>query len=136
METIKFKNQKIALKFSAEDLKEGLSFFSEDKDFIQVGGWRYKKGKKLLAHTHTIVQKKTNRTQEFIFVVHGRLKAFIYNEDSKLLDSTILNVNEGLILFSGGHGYEILEDGTLVIETKNGPYVGADLDRRRIEFEG
>jgi hypothetical protein len=42
-------------------------------------------------------------------------------------------VDEGdiLILLQGGHGYEILEDGTQVLEVKNGPYIGADLDRRR-----
>ena len=36
-----------------------------------------------------------------------------------------------IILLRGGHGYDILEDGTQVLEIKNGPYVGPDKDRRR-----
>jgi hypothetical protein len=35
-------------------------------------------------------------------------------------------------LLRGGHGYEILEDGTQVLEVKNGPYLGPDVDRRRL----
>ena len=37
-----------------------------------------------------------------------------------------------LILLTGGHGYEILTEGTQVLEVKNGPYVGAEADRRRL----
>lgn len=132
MYLIKNNEQKIALKFGMDDIREGLSFFSEDADFVQVGGWRYEGGKKLLVHTHNIVERKINRTQEFIFVVKGAIKAFIYDEDANLIEDLVLNTNEGLILFAGGHGYEIMENDTAVIEVKNGPYVGAELDRRRI----
>ena len=31
----------------------------------------------------------------------------------------------------GGNGYDIMEDGTQVLEVKNGPYVGAEADRKR-----
>ena len=37
------------------------------------------------------------------------------------------------MLLECGHGYTILSDDTKVIEIKNGPYLGADVDRRRIE---
>ena len=37
------------------------------------------------------------------------------------------------MLLRGGHGYEILEDGTQVLEVKNGPYLGPDVDRRRLK---
>ena len=36
-------------------------------------------------------------------------------------------------MLRGAHGYDILENGTQVLEVKNGPYVGAELDRKRIE---
>ena len=44
------------------------------------------------------------------------------------------NASEGdvVILLRGGHGYDIIEDGTQVLEIKNGPYLGAEVDRRRI----
>lgn len=135
MYTVKAGNKKVALKFEAGDIKEGLSFFSVDKDYIQVGGWRYNKRKKLSAHIHNLSQREVNRTQEFIYVVYGSVRASIYDENEKHLENLILKPNEGLILFSGGHGYEILEDNTVVIEVKNGPYPGPDKDRRRFGNE-
>jgi hypothetical protein len=38
-----------------------------------------------------------------------------------------------MVLLAGGHGYEILEDNTKILEVKNGPYLGASEDRKRIQ---
>ena len=126
-------NNKIAFKFSVKDFKDGLTFFSEDKDFLQMGSWKYAKGKKLLAHIHNVAPREISRTQECIFVIHGELKAFLYDENRNPLETLHIKAQEGLVLLSGGHGYEILQDDTVVLEVKNGPYVGAEADRRRIE---
>ena len=56
----------------------------------------------------------------------------IYSEEDAFVDSVELSCGDILILFFGGHGYEILENGTQVLEVKNGPYVGAEKDRKRI----
>ena len=128
-------DSKIALKFGPNDIKSGLSFFSEETDFLQVGSWRYEHGKKLLAHIHNTAHREISRTQEFIYVTKGSLKAFLYDEDKRLIEEITVNTNEGLILFAGGHGYQILDDDTIILEIKNGPYVGAELDRKRIESE-
>jgi len=133
MYAIKKEGKKIAFKFELKDIKGGLTFFSEDNDFVQVGAWRYDKGKQLLAHIHNFVRREIDRTQEFIFVVKGSIKASIYDDNENPVKDLILNSNEGLILLSGGHGYEIMENDTVVIEVKNGPYIGAELDRRRLE---
>jgi len=37
-----------------------------------------------------------------------------------------------LILLEGGHGFFIKEDDTVILEVKNGPYLGAEMDRHRI----
>lgn len=132
MNLIKSGDKKIAMKIDLGDIKEGLSFFSEDGDFVQVGGWRYNSGKRLLAHNHNFAERKIDRTQEFIFVLKGSLKAFIYDDNDRPLEELFLTANEGLVCFSGGHGYEILHDDTVVIEVKNGPYLGVDIDRRRL----
>ena len=133
MQLIERDGQKYAIKITCEDIKEGPTFFSKDNDFLQVGGWRYEKGWKLKAHNHNNIDRNINRTQEFLFVTKGALKARIYDEKDFPLDELVIRKGEGLILFSGGHGYDILEDDTTVIEVKNGPYVGAELDRRRLE---
>ena len=132
MEVVKKGEVKFALKFcAAEDIKDGLNFFSYENDYLQIGGWRYSNGKVLQEHNHNQVKRSIDRTQEFIFVVSGSVEARIYDEEDNLLKKFVLKKNDGLILFAGGHGYTILSDDTLVLELKNGPYPGPDKDRRR-----
>jgi hypothetical protein len=133
MHSIEKNGCRLAVKFGLEDIQQGLSFFSEDADFLQVGTWRYGQGKQLAAHIHNVVERTVLRTQEFIYVVKGGVKASIYDPDHHFLEDIVLAPQEGLILYEGGHGYEILEEDTVVIEVKNGPYVGAELDRQRLE---
>tara|TARA_B100000965_G_scaffold124007_2_gene102625 strand:+ start:8822 stop:9229 length:408 start_codon:yes stop_codon:yes gene_type:complete len=113
--------------------ENGLSFFSDDEDYIQVGTWGYDKPKELLAHTHNEVHRDVAWTQEVIFVKKGSIKAEIYDLSNKKVKDIICNVGDIIVLLRGAHGYHILEDDTQVLEVKNGPYVGAELDRVRIK---
>ena len=108
-----------------------LSFFSGDDDFVQVGTWVYESGKKLAAHRHNVYPRASNRTQEVIFVRHGSLIARIYDEAGLLVETLTMQTGDLLILLSGGHGYEVVENNTQVLEVKNGPYAGAEADRVR-----
>ncbi|MCX5829838.1 MAG: hypothetical protein NTV58_17860 [Deltaproteobacteria bacterium] len=114
------------------DLKSGLSFFTEESDYLQLGSWRYDKGRKLSAHIHNYVKREINRTQECIVVMAGSIKVIMYDEGGEFLEEVRVNSGEAMVLFSGGHGYEILDNDTIVFEIKNGPYPGAEKDRRRI----
>jgi len=113
--------------------KEGSSFFSDEGDYIQVGTWNYTAGKTLGPHIHNEVSRQIFHTCEVLFICHGSIKASIYDSQERLAEQLILCAGDTLILLAGGHGYEILEDGTRVLEIKNGPYLGADIDRRIIE---
>jgi len=114
------------------DWNDGLSFYSQDEEFIQVGAWGYDTGKELLAHIHNEVERKVYWTQEVLYIKKGSIKAKVYDLDENLVDEIIAKEGDTLILLRGGHGYTILENETQVLEVKNGPYVGADKDRRRI----
>lgn len=117
----------------SEAWKEGLSFFSNDEDYIQVGAWCYEKGKKLLAHIHNQAERVVKHTQEVLYIKKGSVKASVYDGQGVFIENIIVREGDTLVLLCGGHGYEILEDGTQVLEIKNGPYLGAEVDRRRIE---
>lgn len=112
--------------------KDGLSFFSQDSEYIQVGVWGYPSGKELKAHIHNEVTREVLWTQEVIFVRKGRIKANIFDTGERKVAELIVGAGDIIILLRGGHGYDILEDGTQVLEVKNGPYVGPELDRRRL----
>lgn len=131
MKEIIYNDQILARYIPSEEWAEGLGFYSNDQDYVQVGTWQYDKGKELLKHIHNEVERTVNRTQEVLYIKKGSIKARIYSLDEVFIEEITVNEGDTLILLNSGHGYEILQDGTQVLEIKNGPYLGANIDRRR-----
>lgn len=123
--------QVLARHILKEDIKEGLSFFSQDDEFIQVGSWNYDKNKELMKHIHNQIERKIFRTQEVLYIITGKIEADIYDLEENFVEKLEIKEGEVLILLNSGHGYKIIEDNTKVLEIKNGPYLGAEIDRRR-----
>ena len=114
-----------------DTLESGLQFYTEDKSFLQVGSWKYEKGKILSPHAHRISERKSNLTQEFVYVKKGSIEIEVYDRNDEIIAREVLNGGDFIILFGGGHGYKILRDSE-VIEVKNGPYPGIEKDKRVI----
>jgi len=132
VEKIRDDDTLLAILIRSADWERGLNFVSSHGDFLQVGTWWYDKEHRLGPHIHRTQPRTVLRTQEVICVMKGRLRADIYTEDREPLSSVELGEADVLILLGGGHGYQILEAGTRVLEVKNGPYFGAEVDRERI----
>ena len=128
-------NLVLAIIIRDADWEEGLNFVSSKSDYQQVGIWGYNRGQKLPPHIHLIKPREVLRTQEVIFVKAGRIRADIYTENEEFLKSVELNKGDTMILLNGGHGYEIQEDDTRVLEVKNGPYFGAENERKRLDID-
>lgn len=135
-------NEKIMKKIIADDIhvasivtptlsSEGLSFLTDDENFIQVGIWNYKKGKRLETHFHNTFSREAMKTNESVYVIEGKIKCNLYFENGDFISSHIINKGEMIIQFNGAHEYFIEED-SIVIENKNGPYFGPEKDRTRI----
>ncbi len=121
----------IAYKLTA-DFPEGFKNYSPPGDFTHTMSWNYPKGKELQAHIHKFTEKPvTNRTQEVIVIFSGKVKIMLYDENRRIIAELVAKPMEAVVFLAGGHGYEILEDNTRVLEVKNGPYVGADADREK-----
>ena len=110
---------------------EGLTFLTEDEDFIQVGIWNYKKDKRLDTHYHNTFPRESTKTNETVYVVKGTIKCNLYKETGEKVSSHTIESGEMIVQFNGAHEYFIIDD-AVVIETKNGPYFGPDKDRTRI----
>ena len=110
----------------------GLSFWTSDDDFVQVGTWNHPGGTHLNAHIHNTYERCATRTQEVVFLLSGSVQAHIYDDEGLLLVELSMAAGDLLICFAGGHGYTITSEGTRVLEIKNGPYFGPDKDRRRL----
>lgn len=114
------------------DWRDGLQFYSREGDFVQVGTWRYAAGQMLKAHKHNRVNRSITHTQEVVFIRKGALRATVYDPEGKAVEQILLREGDTLVLLNGGHGYEILDNDTQVLEVKNGPYPGAEADRTRL----
>ena len=69
------------------------------------------------------------RTQESVYVVQGSMKVKLFTEDHEYIEEYTMNQGDLAVFVYGGHGYEILEDDTKIVETKNGPFVGVEQDK-------
>lgn len=133
---MEFEDQGILLArlFRASELNfEGLTFYSLPDEGIQLGTWGYNKDQVLQPHNHNKCTKLADRTCEIVFVVQGSIHVDLYSETDVILSEFEMNQGDILICLGGGHGYQTLEDETKVLEFKNGPYFGKELDRRRFE---
>ena len=118
---------------TAEDIQSGMNFFSNDNEFIQVGFSHHdESGKEIKPHIHNTVERKVSRTCEVLYVVKGALDVVVYDTDKIMVKKLTVKRGETLILLEGGHGFFIKEDDTVILEVKNGPYLGAEMDRHRI----
>lgn len=131
MEEIKDNDILLARIIRKTEIKEGLSFFSEENEFIQVGTWNYNEGKESKAHIHNEVERKAMKTNEVWYIISGSLLVWLYHEKNEFVRGEFLSEGDMIILLNGGHQYYIREDNTKVLEVKNGPYLGPTVDRRQ-----
>lgn len=131
METIKDGNEILAIIYRNDDWAEGLNFITPNHLFLQAGSWYYHKGKKLASHLHKENVRTANRTHELVYVKQGGIKVLLFDNNRKFKKEFVLYQGDLAVLGDGGHGYEILEDHTQVLETKNGPFIDVERDKEK-----
>ena len=131
MKIYKHNNKIISIVYRDDDWKEGLNFITPDELFIQVGSWWYPKGKILSSHIHKDFDRNCTRTQEMTYVKKGAMKVLLYDEEKNFIEDFILYEGDLAVFAFGGHGYEILEDNTKIIESKNGPFIDVKTDKTK-----
>lgn len=121
----------IALILRSDYHKEGIEFFTPGNFSQQLAYMNRPVGHKISPHVHNKVRREVLFTQEVLFIKKGKVKVDFFNDAQKYLESVILNTGDVILLSSGGHGFEMLEQ-TEIIEVKQGPYSG-DADKIRFE---
>jgi mannose-6-phosphate isomerase-like protein (cupin superfamily) len=111
--------------------KPGISFFTPDDFSQQLAYMRHPAGKEIPPHVHNPVSREVLFTQEVLIIKRGRLRIDFYDDERKYLESYILNTGDTILLATGGHGFEALEE-LEMIEVKQGPYAG-EKDKTRFE---
>ena len=82
---------------------------------------------------HRSSPKTINEIQEVLYIEHGKVEVEFYESSGKKIGNAILNSGDTILLLSGGHGFNILED-TKMIEVKQGPYSGVEEDKGYLEI--
>ena len=103
--------------------KQGIHFFTENELSQQLAFMNHPKGKIIEPHVHNPVERVVSFTQEVLFIKEGKLKVDFYTNDQIYLQSRELNKGDVILLMTGGHGFEVLED-LKMFEVKQGPYAG------------
>jgi hypothetical protein len=118
----------LATKCSARSFPKGVNFITDPSQTLQVGVLNHDANHIILPHQHKAQQRSFERTREVLIILEGRLKAEFYWNKEKV-SSLICGAGDILTLYDGGHGFEIIEDAT-IIEAKLGPYLQDD-DKER-----
>lgn len=106
-------------------MNDGIQFFTGDDYSQQMAFMSHPKGHIISPHIHNHVERQIKNTQEVLILKKGKLRVDFYNNTKKYLVSTIVEEGDIIMLVSGGHGFEVLEE-VRMVEIKQGPYLGID----------
>jgi mannose-6-phosphate isomerase-like protein (cupin superfamily) len=127
-------NELLAIVISHNFDKPGIHFFTENDLSQQLAFMRHPVGKIIDPHVHNPVRREVHYTQEVLFIKRGKLRVDFYDENQVYLKSRVLEAGDVLLLATGGHGFEVLEEMEM-FEVKQGPYAG-DSDKTRFKGIG
>lgn len=130
-EEIKYQDELLALIVRNSFSKPGITFFTSGEWSQQLAYMNHPAGKIIEPHVHNPVKREVHYTQEVLFIKRGKIRVDFYNEHQEYLDSKILAEGDVILLMTGGHGFEVLEE-IEMIEVKQGPYAG-DQDKTRFK---
>jgi len=131
-EQIKHNNELIALIIRNNYNTTGVDFFTPDSFSQQLAFINHPKDTDIKPHIHKLVKREVFYTQEVLIIKKGKLKVNLYTNDKQYICSRILCSGDVILLASGGHGFEMIED-TEMIEVKQGPYIDAESDKERFD---
>lgn len=129
VEEVKKKNKLLAMIIRDSYECEGVDFITPNAYSQQVAYMHHPAGKTIDAHVHNLVHRNVVMTQEVLFIKKGVLRVDFYDEYEDYLESRDLHAGDVILLVSGGHGFQALEE-VEMIEVKQGPYAGEE-DKRR-----
>lgn len=131
VETIQCNKEIFAMIIRNNYQAEGVQFLTPGEYSQQLAYMHHPAGKTIDAHIHNEVHRNIRYTQEVLVIKRGKLRVDFYNNDKEYFESIILLAGDIILLVTGGHGFEVLEEIEMV-EIKQGPYAGEG-DKTRFE---
>ena len=131
IETIRHGEAILAIIVRSGYRRDGIEFFTPPEFSQQLGYMNRPAGHIIAPHVHNPVAREVTYTNEVLFIKSGRVRVDFYDQQRAYVRSAELGAGDVILLASGGHGFEMLEDCEM-IEVKQGPHVG-DADKTRFD---
>ncbi len=107
---------------------------TDDEVPLQIILLNRPKGAITRAHYHVVEERTTNATRHQVLLCQrGRVRVGVFTKEGDNLGDAILQ-RDDLILMYEGHEVEFLEDGSKVIEIKEGPFPETD-ERDKVDLK-
>lgn len=129
---IRHHNEILAIIISNRFSEPGIHFFTPNDFSQQLAYMRHPAGKLIPPHVHNPVPRGVQYTLEVLLIKRGRLRVDFYDADKNYLESRELEAGDVILLATGGHGFEVLEE-LEMYEVKQGPYAG---EQDKTRFHG
>ena len=96
---------------------------------LQISAINFTKYQEAKSHKHLPLLRETVGTSEIWLVTKGKFLATVFDTDDSKLGEFVIGMGELVVFFSGGHSLIAKSSNARILEIKNGPYKGADLDK-------
>ncbi len=124
IENVTHEGATLAIIVRAAYTHDGIKFFTPDEFSQQLAFMKHPVGTQIDPHHHNPMERSVTLTQEVLFIRRGRLRVDFFDAGHEYLESRVLGPGDVVLLASGGHGFEVLEE-LEMFEVKQGPYAGA-----------
>lgn len=103
-------------------------FPTPDEREMQCGFGEVAEDHYIKPHVHNIVERQTQNTSEFIYVIAGKIDLVFLDPEGEHIGAATISPGQGVLQYVGGHKITITA-GTRYFELKQGPYFGHVKDK-------
>jgi hypothetical protein len=128
IEQIRHCDRLLAIILREEYEPDSIEFLTTNDQSLQLGVMRRPRGHVIEPHVHKPVPRQVLDGYEALFIARGRLEVTFFSDRRELVTTRELRQGDCILLMTGGHGFRMLED-CKMIEVKQGPYLGTDVER-------
>lgn len=105
----------------SHEITKERNFITQESEEMQFASFNFSKGNSIKRHIHNLINRNIITTSEAIVVLEGKIEVKIYDNSLNFLNKVELHEKDSILMLSGGHEINILEDSKF-IEFKQGPY--------------
>ena len=112
---------------SIVDCEKHLGFLTSEEEPLQIAVHDFKTGQTIDSHSHNNIKKTTDRTVEAWLLLSGKMEITIADGEG-FETRVIVGSNTIIIRFAGFHALEAKSEDCLMVEFRNGPYLGKEIE--------